>query len=245
MTHEGPTRNGPSHRAGLREPATTWQLGDSGSLNLGSGDVPQRWVSSDSPAAQCPRGGTAYTYAHPFNVWYIPLMGGKWTRVSEQDLRAAVMKSRSIRQVMSMLGLPYTSGRFQTVKHSIVRWDLDTSHFTGRGSNRGPMKRGGPRRLLPAEVLVLDRPALTRSFSLRRAYLASGAEYICQKCGLPPEWQGEPMILELDHKNGNRRDNRPENLWFLCPNCHTQTPTYGHRNRRRLSPTAEAQASGV
>ena len=38
------------------------------------------------------------------------------------------------------------------------------------------------------------------------------------------------MPLELDHKNGDRRDNRLENLWLPCPNCHALTPTYRGRN---------------
>jgi 5-methylcytosine-specific restriction endonuclease McrA len=38
-------------------------------------------------------------------------------------------------------------------------------------------------------------------------------------------------VLHLDHINGINNDNRRENLRFLCPNCHSQTPTYGNRAR--------------
>jgi hypothetical protein len=38
----------------------------------------------------------------------------------------------------------------------------------------------------------------------------------------------------LDHKNGNRNDNRAENLRYLCPNCDAQLPTRGGRNRGRI-----------
>lgn len=55
----------------------------------------------------------------------------------------------------------------------------------------------------------------------------------CGKCGLGPEWQGEPLSLQLEHHNGVRSDNRLENLRILCPNCHSQTPTYcGRKNRK-------------
>ena len=30
----------------------------------------------------------------------------------------------------------------------------------------------------------------------------------------------------IDHANGDGSDNRIENLRYLCPNCHSQTPTY-------------------
>ena len=55
-------------------------------------------------------------------------------------------------------------------------------------------------------------------------------EYICAKCGLGAEWRGESLTLQLDHISGDRRDNRLENLRFLCPNCHTQTDTYASKS---------------
>lgn len=51
----------------------------------------------------------------------------------------------------------------------------------------------------------------------------------CLKCGLN-EWQGEKITLELDHVNGDNKDNSRENLRYLCPNCHSQTPTWRGRN---------------
>jgi len=53
--------------------------------------------------------------------------------------------------------------------------------------------------------------------------------YICDECGID-EWHGKKIILDLDHKNGNNRDNRLENLRFLCPNCHSFTETYKGKN---------------
>lgn len=55
--------------------------------------------------------------------------------------------------------------------------------------------------------------------------------YKCAICGIT-EWQGKTLSLELDHINGENNDNRLENLRFLCPNCHSQTTTYGSRNQK-------------
>ena len=53
----------------------------------------------------------------------------------------------------------------------------------------------------------------------------------CSTCGIS-EWCGRPLICHLDHINGVNNDNRLENLRMLCPNCHSQTETYGGLNKR-------------
>ena len=48
-------------------------------------------------------------------------------------------------------------------------------------------------------------------------------------------WNGKRLPVVLDHKEGNKYDNSPGNLRFLCPNCNAQQPTHGGANRGRVS----------
>ena len=50
----------------------------------------------------------------------------------------------------------------------------------------------------------------------------------------PLKWNGKLLRPILDHKDGNRFDNSPGNLQFLCPNCDSQQPTRGGGNRGRV-----------
>jgi hypothetical protein len=55
----------------------------------------------------------------------------------------------------------------------------------------------------------------------------------------PLEWNGEPLPLILDHRDGNHRDSSPHNLRFLCPNCDSQLSTRGGANRGRVTDCTE------
>jgi hypothetical protein len=51
----------------------------------------------------------------------------------------------------------------------------------------------------------------------------------CEVCNIT-EHNNKPLTFQIDHVNGDRMDNRFENLKVICPNCHTQTKTWGAGN---------------
>lgn len=80
-------------------------------------------------------------------------------------------------------------------------------------------------------LLAADQPRSRRNVKLR--LLAAGLKQnCCEDCGIA-RWHKRPLSLCLHHVNGDRHDNRLENLRLLCPNCHSQTPNFGSRNWRR------------
>lgn len=84
----------------------------------------------------------------------------------------------------------------------------------------------------PLKIFTLG--TVRRNFVVIRKMMQLGlVPTSCQICNGPNEWQGKPLTLQLDHINGNPADNRLENLRFLCPNCHSQTETWGYRGREK------------
>lgn len=96
----------------------------------------------------------------------------------------------------------------------------------GKAIERGVIR---PRqRAMPiAQLLSGER----RRTHLKMRLMAAGLlQPVCTECGINT-WRGKPLSLELDHINGDKHDNRLENLRLLCPNCHSQTATYAGRNK--------------
>jgi 5-methylcytosine-specific restriction endonuclease McrA len=100
-----------------------------------------------------------------------------------------------------------------------------------------------PRRFGMPIAELLSSPKRNRKHVKMRLVRAGLLENSCQSCGLVG-WQGKPLNMHLDHVNGVKNDNRLENLRMLCPNCHSQTPTYGGRNLKRAG-VARAEPGAV
>jgi DNA-binding CsgD family transcriptional regulator len=85
---------------------------------------------------------------------------------------------------------------------------------------------------LPLEELLKAGTRRNRGHLKQRLFDAGLKERRCETCGLV-DWLGMPLALSLHHVNGDRHDNRLENLSILCPNCHSQTDTFAGRQRQR------------
>lgn len=154
-------------------------------------------------------------------------MSRRYTKYTSELLAPLVAKNVSMAGVLRDLGIR-PGGVQSHLTRVIARFGLDTSHFTGQAYGAGHAHKGGSEKKVWQEVLVLDHTKTKRETAgrLRRALIDSGRVYQCEKCHQDPVWDNQELRLQVDHKNGDYLDNRPDNVRFLCPNCHSQTPGY-------------------
>ncbi|MEX2091000.1 MAG: HNH endonuclease signature motif containing protein [Candidatus Paceibacterota bacterium] len=147
------------------------------------------------------------------------------------QLEEAVRTSFSYRKVLSKLCLVEAGGNYDQIKKYTKELGLDTSHFKGMAWNKGLRGIGKP--FIPLEK-ILVKGSTYQSFKLKNRLFKTGLRPMhCEECKWSKTSDQGHLPLELDHINGDRHDNRIENLRVLCPNCHSLKPTHRGRNRNK------------
>lgn len=79
---------------------------------------------------------------------------------------------------------------------------------------------------LPKTITSNQTGGYTADWSVVSTKLRSSLNYCCEQCGLNlAKWT---KLLHTHHINGNKSDNRRQNLRALCADCHKKQPHHGH-----------------
>lgn len=167
-------------------------------------------------------------------------MTNKIYELTDEQFVDLLKNSTAISEVLFKLG--YTvkgnSWGYSQVKQRMTDLNLDFSIFKGKKS----IYKNIVVKTVTPEMVLKDNCKHARTV-LRRCILKHDLlPYKCDICGIT-EWNNKTLSLELDHINGKNNDNRLENLRFLCPNCHSQTSTYGSRNQQLNSKVSDYNIS--
>lgn len=156
-------------------------------------------------------------------------MTNKIYECTDEQFVELIKNSINASEVLFKLGYS-TNGNswgYSQIRKRMIDLNLDQSDFKGKNA----MTKINRSKHLTEKDLFKENCKHNRN-CLRRFIIKNNLlPYKCAICGAI-EWCGKTLSLELDHINGINNDNRLENLRFLCPNCHSQTTTYGSRNQQ-------------
>lgn len=145
------------------------------------------------------------------------------TNYTIEQLKDAVRRSECISDVCRELNITICTFNYKRIRLLCEQNDISLAHFDVKKTFRRKKKNW------TYEDVFVQNARISRS-SLRPLCIKFGLYTgVCDHCGVGDLWNGKPLTLEIDHINGINDDNRRENIRWLCPNCHSQTNTYGRR----------------
>lgn len=145
--------------------------------------------------------------------------------LKQEALRLRCEERLGLKPIASILGISQSTASIWLRDHPLSSQEIKQKEVDGR--LRGLANRHYPSHLELVETKGFDNV----SQKLKKTWIIHEQEERCNRCGLD-QWLGEPIPLELEHKDGNPSNDSRENLECLCPNCHAQTPYYRAKNVR-------------
>jgi sugar diacid utilization regulator len=151
-----------------------------------------------------------------------------------KDFVQVVKSSRSMREAAQKLSIPLTSFKRMAIEKGVYKTNQGWSRGIGIIARRTTKER------FIREVLKENGLEWRNSAIKAKLLEFDMVKDACSICNQANIWNGKPLVLQLDHINGKSRDNRLENIRLVCPNCHSQTDTFGSKNRKKFEKVSDA-----
>jgi Zn finger protein HypA/HybF involved in hydrogenase expression len=157
-------------------------------------------------------------------------------KIERELLEKIINKSETFREVLEYFNLANHGGNYSTLKKRIETENIDISHLEisrekAQQQHLEKLHKGNAKEL--KDILVENSSYGNNTFLKEKLIKSQLLEEKCHECNVRSIWNGKKLVLQLEHKNGNNRDNRLQNLILLCPNCHSQTDTFTGKKRKK------------
>lgn len=143
-------------------------------------------------------------------------MSRKALDITIDQVRAAVEATDSAYAASVHLNVTYSS----FIRYA-QKFGLYKTNMGGKGRSKP-----NPALRTPSEELFQKGKKRSTTQVKNRLFAEGLKENRCEECDQEPMWNGKPLVMHLDHVDGDNTNNQIFNLRILCPNCHTQTSTY-------------------
>lgn len=141
----------------------------------------------------------------------------------KEELEKLVKESNSFAEILRRQGKSNSGSSTKALKNKLKEYGIS---YLFLNKNHIPAQA-------PLEEVLVENRNYNSSILKKRLIAVGLKEDKCEICGCLNVWNDMPITLHLDHINGNHFDNRIENLRILCPNCHSQTETFGTRRFKK------------
>jgi len=156
-------------------------------------------------------------------------MPRQYRNYTNKDIAKAIKANLSWRSTSLKLGLKGSGSSIKNLKKIAIENDFDFSHFKGQKIHLGTISKN----YVPAKNFLKKGTNISSANLKDKLFREELLENICSVCGQLPVWNGKPLVLELDHIDGDTTNNELSNLRILCCHCHSQTITYKGRNVKK------------
>jgi 5-methylcytosine-specific restriction endonuclease McrA len=163
-------------------------------------------------------------------------MKTKFNDFTKDEIINIIKQSNSMIEVLNKIG--YTANgsyAFRKLRRFCKENNIDLQNLNKKTKDIKIKKLLSCNTPIELDKVLIENSTYNRQ-SLKNRLLKEGLlKNVCYECNQLPFHNGKYLVLEIDHINGIRNDNRLENLRILCPNCHSQQQTTGNKRNKKIS----------